>query len=67
MYDFLWKNVKICTLNEAREIRLRENDKKSQSRLAIESCAGRRDFWELEIKGGVKALKFHSVESLHAS
>lgn len=29
MYDFLWKNVKICTLNEAREIRLRENDKKS--------------------------------------
>lgn len=24
--DFIWKNVKICTLNQAGEIRLREND-----------------------------------------
>lgn len=68
MYDFLWKNVKICTLNKAREIRLREKRlKKSQSRLVIESYAGLRNFWELEIKGGVKWLKFHCVESVHAS
>lgn len=61
------KMSKFVHLMKQEKSDLEKTIKKIQSCLAIESCVGRRDFWKLEIKGGVKVLKFHSVESLHGS